>query len=315
MAAGKVTMGRLLEVLSSGRTAFAAREERVALRVHVDAACPREVALCVRDALLAERPGGVVDVRDMRAPLPGEELPDAVLVLAGDGGGGELVCAYALAGASVAVVVEGALEAPRLDLPAQAAARVGVVAASSPGALRDKLAAWLAGATDKPLAVAACFPFCRRAVTDALVARCAVENAAVGAVGLLPGSDLPIMCANQAMLALDIAAAYGRGMGVGRAAEMAAVLGAGLAWRAVARALADVAPGAGAAVRAGVGYAGTLVAGRALRLRLELEDGPAQDPGAEAGVGAHADETPVVRPSFRAPAAADGYVTVGEAVA
>ena len=309
-------MGRLLEVLSSGRTAFAARDERVVLRVHVGGSCPREVALCVRDALRAERPGGVVDVRDLRAPLPGEELPDAVLVLAGDGEGAELIASYALAGASVGVVVEGALEAPRLDLPPQAAALVGVIAGSDPRTLRDKLASWLAGATDKPLALAACFPFCRRAVTDALVSRCAVENAAVGAVGILPGSDLPVMCANQAMLALDIAAAYGRGASLGRAAEVAAVFGGGLAWRAVARALMGLVPGAGAAVRAGVGYGGTVVAGRALRLKLELEDGPAaEEAPARAAPGEGA---PASRASIGAGAAEpadDGYVTLGEAVA
>lgn len=314
MAARKVTASRIFEVISSGRSSFAARDERVSLRVHVDAACPREVSRCVREALAAVRLGGVVDVRDMRPPVPGEELPDAVLVLPGDGSGAELVSSYARAGASVGVVVEGALDAPRVELPEQAMALVGVIAASSPETLSEKLASWLAGATDKPIALAACFPFCRRAVTDALVSRCAVENAAVGAVSLVPGSDLPIMCANQAMLALDIAAAYGRDVSMKRALELAGVVGAGFAWRAVARTLVGLVPGVGGLLKAGIGYGGTVATGRALRLRLELEDGTVEIPRPEPRPA----ETAPARASFSAPRpepsrADDGYVTVGEA--
>lgn len=307
-------MGRVFEVISSGRSSFAARDERVVLRVHVDPSCPREVARCVRRALGAERPGGVVDVRDMLPPLPGEEVPDAALVLTADGRGAELVSSYARAGVSVGVVVEGALEAPRLDLPEQAMGLVSVIAASSPETLSDKLASWLAGATDKPIALAACFPFCRRAVTDDLVSRCAVENAAVGAVSLVPGSDLPIMCANQAMLALDIAAAYGRDVSLERAAELAGVLGAGFAWRALARTLVGLVPGIGGLLKAGIGYGGTVATGRALRLRLELEDGTVEIPMPEPRPA----EAAPARASFSAPRPEpsrtdDGYVTVGEA--
>ena len=306
-------MGRVLEVLSSGRGSFAARDERVVVRVHVDPACPREVALFVKGALAAERPGGVVEVRDMRLPARGEEDPDLVLALVGEGGA-ELVGSYARSGVPVCVVVEGALDAPRLELPEQAAALVGVVAASSEEALSEKLAAWMAGIAEKRLALATNFPFCRRAVTDALVSRCAVENAAVGAVSLVPGSDLPIMCANQAMLALDIAAAYGCDVSLERAAELAGVLGAGLAWRALARTLVGLVPGIGGLLKAGVGYGGTVATGRALRLRLELEDGTVEIPGPEPRPA----ETAPARASFSAPRPEpsrpdDGYVTVGEA--
>lgn len=309
MAARGASFGRVLEVLSSGRGSFAERDERVVLRVHVDPACPRELALCVRGCLLAERPGGVVDVRGMAAPAAGEEAPDAALVLPGEGTGAGLVSAYARAGVPVGVVVEGALDAPQAELPPEAAALVGVVAASSEGALREALAGWLAGATEKPLALAACFPFCRRAVTDALTGRRAIENAAVGAVSLVPGSDLPIMCANQAMLALDIAAAYGRGATLERAAELAGVVGAGFAWRALARAVAGLAPGVGALVRAAVGYGGTLAAGRALRLAYELSERRAAA-GAPASPRGGAEPA---RASF-SPAPSDGgYVTIGGA--
>ena len=46
--AKKVTTGRILDVLSSGRSALRGRDERVALRVHVDPTCPRDAALARR---------------------------------------------------------------------------------------------------------------------------------------------------------------------------------------------------------------------------------------------------------------------------
>ena len=136
----------------------------------------------------------------------------------------------------------------------------------------------------------------------------------MGAVSLVPGSDLPIMCANQAMLALDIAAAYGRDVSLERAAELAGVLGAGFAWRALARTLVGLVPGIGGLLKAGVGYGGTVATGRALRLRLELEDGTVEIPGPEPRPA----ETAPARASFSAPRPEpsrpdDGYVTVGEA--
>ena len=55
MASRNVSAGRILEVLSSGSRALAGRDERVLVRVHVDATCPRGLARCVRDALVPER--------------------------------------------------------------------------------------------------------------------------------------------------------------------------------------------------------------------------------------------------------------------
>lgn len=309
MTARKVTAGRLWEVLSSGRASLKGRDERVLLRVHVDTTCARELVLAVKGALVAERAGGVVEVRGISLD-DGGERPDAVIVLAGSGEVADLVSRYAGAGVPVALVVEGALDAPRLSLTEQAAALVTLVAASSAGALVDKLASWLAGESDKAIALAANFPFCRGAVVDALVRRCAAQNAAVGAVHLIPGSDLPVMTVNQAKLALDVAAAYGEGVDASRAAELAGVVGAGLAYRALARTLLGLVPGIGGLVRAGVGYAGTLATGEALRARFEL---PAHvSRREEKGAPAPEARRPGLAPAPAEPG--DGYVTIGEAI-
>lgn len=300
--ARKVSFGRVADVAHAGRVAFRGRDERVVIHVLVDPLCPRGLALATRRALAAERLGGVVEVAPVGAP-PAGERPDAAVVLAGKSDVAELVGSYARSGVPVGIVVEGALDAPAIELPEQAAALVGVIACSEPDALPDHLASWLASATDKGIALAANFPFCRRAVVDSLVARCAVENAAVGAISLIPGSDLPVMTANQAKLALDIAAAYGRGVEPSRAAELAGVVGGGLLWRAVARTLVGMLPGVGALLKAGVGFGGTMATGNALRLRFEAElarpASPADEPEAPAVLLASPD------------ADDDGYVQIG----
>lgn len=307
------SVGRVADVVSSGRASLRGRDERVCLHVLVDPAAPRELVCAVRDLLMPERANAEVRVAPLAGARPGAEAVDAAVVLTAAGGGADAIRAYAGAGVPVAVVVEGALEAPRLALDDAAAALVSVVAASSAGALEQKLAAWLASATEKGLALAANFPFCRRAVTDLLVTRCAAENAVVGLVRLIPGSDLPLMTANQAKLALDIAAAHGRALEPARALELAAVIGGGLTWRALARTLVSLLPGLGTLARVGVAYGGTLATGAALRLRFEAEDGAFARTPHETGAEVRPQ---VLLDVVDAGDAGDvGYVIIGEAQA
>lgn len=305
------SVGRMADVVSSGRAALRGRDERVCLHVLVDGAAPRELACAVRDLLMPERANAEVRVAPLAGARPGSEAVDAAVALTAPGGAADAIAAYAGAGVPVAVVVEGALEAPRLALDDAAAALVSVVAASSADALAQKLAAWLASATEKGLALAANFPFCRRAVTDLLVARCAAENAVVGLVRLIPGSDLPLMTANQAKLALDIAAAHGRALEPARAVELAAVIGGGLTWRALARALVSLLPGLGTLARVGVAYGGTLATGTALRLRFEAE-GAGFAAAREDAAGAEP-RAQVLLDAVAADEGDDDYVTIGEA--
>lgn len=298
------SVGRAAEVAGFAKAASKGRDERLLVRVLVDPGCPKELALAVRDALVPERSSAEVEVLPLRGAEPGAEAFDAVVALVGDGSPLDAVTSHARAGSPVVVVVEGILEAPVLDLEEGPASLVSIVAASSPEALLDKLAAWLVSACEKELAFAANFPFCRRAVVDALVSRCALENALVGAVHLIPGSDLPVMTARQLKLALDIAAAYGRPIEPARAVELLGVVGAGLGWRSVARSLVGALPGFGTLLRAGIAFGGTVAAGNALRLRFEagaLVGRPVPDD--------REDEEPPVLLATR-DSGGDGYVTI-----
>lgn len=116
---------------------------------------------------------------------------------------------------------------------------------------------------DKRLAFALAFPFvCRPLSVDAVNAT-AMQNAGIGLVVFIPGADLPLMTLNQAKMLLQIAAAYGEPMGMERAKELAAVVGGAFAFRAVARQIVAFVPALGWAVKAAIGYTGTMAMGRA----------------------------------------------------
>jgi uncharacterized protein (DUF697 family) len=120
-----------------------------------------------------------------------------------------------------------------------------------------------ARADEYAYALAARLPALREAVCEGIVERFARQNAVIGAAVFIPGADLPALTLNQARMVFRIAAAYGETLEYERAAELLAVVGAGLGLRAVARQLLGVVPIAGWAVKGAVAYAGTKALGRA----------------------------------------------------
>lgn len=130
--------------------------------------------------------------------------------------------------------------------------------------LAYRMGEWVVAAfREKRLAFAQAFEFVRRPLSMEAVRSTSFQNAGVGLVVFIPGADLPIMTLNQAKMVLQIAAAYGQTLSVERVKELAAVVGGGFACRAVARQLVGVVPALGWAVKAAVGYGGTLAMGHA----------------------------------------------------
>ena len=113
------------------------------------------------------------------------------------------------------------------------------------------------------LSYAQAFDFVRRPLALESVRSTAAQNAGVGLVVVSPGADMPVMTANQAKMVLEIAAAYGQPLTAERIKELAAIVGGGFAWRAVARQIIGVVPALGWAVKAGIGYGGTVAMGTA----------------------------------------------------
>lgn len=130
--------------------------------------------------------------------------------------------------------------------------------------LRLKMGQWmLATCKEKRLALAIAFSFMRKPMALDAVQATAVQNAGVGLVAFIPGADMPIMTLNQVKMLLQIAAAYGQPLGMQRAKELAVVVGGGFAFRALARQLLAFVPALGWAIKAAIGYTGTLAMGRA----------------------------------------------------
>ncbi len=111
--------------------------------------------------------------------------------------------------------------------------------------------------------LAARLPVLREAVSAELVRLFARRNALVGAAVFIPAADMPVMTLNQMRLVMRLAAVHGFDHDPKRALELAGVLGSGFGLRAVGRSMLGFVPVAGWAVRAGLGYAGTVAVGEA----------------------------------------------------
>lgn len=312
------SVSKVLEVLGAGKTADEMRSEGVSIAAVVADGAPRDLVTVVRDSLVAQLPTAVVRVLSCAdAPSDMSNDRDAAIFLLGSDSDavGEVALARARSGVPVALVAHSALDLPALGtLPEEVAALISKVVAADNSRLADKLARWLLDATDKPIAMAANFPFCRPALVSSLAAKCAAENAAVGAVDIVHGSDFPIMTVNQMKLALDIAAAYGDELSPKSAIDIALVLVAGLSWRSFARLVNDALPAGTWVSRAAFAFAGTMATSALIEA---VHDGAFSDAASRlkdlshASAGpASAEKDPVVLPAPAAAATSDSaYIT------
>ncbi len=130
--------------------------------------------------------------------------------------------------------------------------------------LNERMGGWIISAcSEKKLAFALAFPFVRKPLSLDAVGSTALQNAGVGLLVIIPGADMPVMTLNQAKMLLMIAAAYGEELNMERVKELAALVGGAFACRAVARQLVTFVPALGWAVKAAIGYTGTVAMGRA----------------------------------------------------
>ncbi len=156
----------------------------------------------MRDALVPERPGARVEVRRLAGARPGDELPDAAVALVAPGSDVSAVRAYARAGVpggrGRGGGARGAGARPRGGTGRARRCR-GRLQRGRPARQARGMARL--GVREGPRARRPTSPSAAGAVVDSLVSRCALENAVVGVVRLVPGSDLPVMTANQLRLA------------------------------------------------------------------------------------------------------------------
>lgn len=253
------------DVLRSGAELDDARRLAVRLVVLIDAQAPQPIVDAVREAIRPQAANAYIRVE---AVLPGASVAiprDADAVIAVAGPDVSLAASLAVArtsGVPAVVVASGTVRdetARRLGHPAN-----DVKVAHDPGAVVDELGVWLAQRLEsKRIALAAGFAFVRRAVAEEAVRATAFQNAVIGVAAFLPGTDMPIMTANQIKMVLQIAAAYGEPLGAERVKELVAVLGGAFVFRGVARQAVSFLPAVGWALKGAVGYSGTMAMGYA----------------------------------------------------
>ena len=181
----------------------------------------------------------------------------------------------------VVVLAAGELEAdavpyvPATDVLRAPADGSAVPAAAIARVLADRL-------DDRGTELAARVPALRDAVCERLIARFSKQAGIVGAAVFVPGADLPVLTLNQLRLVLRIGAAHGVEVDSQRLPEILAVIGSGLAFRALARQALGFVPLAGWALKGAIAYAGTRALGEAA-VRYFRARSPGSALGAVAG--------------------------------
>lgn len=292
--ASKIPYNNIFDVLKAGRDAGKSADETVSVLILLGDDADRSHIDALHGAFLAERAGGLVSVRPLSDPTAPDAPYDIAVIASGTDTEDLMRAVDQLASHATpcAILVRSAVCGYDFSHLGYQDYEPEVIAAADGETLLEKLATWIIGASEKGRAFAANFSFVRPAEIRALITACAIQNATVGAINLIPGSDLPIMTANQAKLALDIAAAYGKGLTLSRVPEVAGVIGAGFAYRALARALLGLIPGVGWALRAGLGYAGTVATGNAIKARFESENRLGRSAETALAMRPQADRTP-----------------------
>jgi len=133
-----------------------------------------------------------------------------------------------------------------------------------------ELGSWIAREMrDSLLPLARALPFIREPFVKNAVQATALQNAAIGAVFFIPGSDMPIITLNQIKLFLQIAAVYDATLDKQRIKELVLLLSSGLGFRALARQMLKLVPVVSWAIRGMVAYTGTLAVGFAAQAYFE----------------------------------------------
>jgi uncharacterized protein (DUF697 family) len=134
-------------------------------------------------------------------------------------------------------------------------------------------AAVAARLAEKGSSLAARVPALRPAVSKHLVDSFSRRAAVVGAAVFIPGADHPVLALGQLRMVLRLAEAHGIEIGRERIPEILGVIGAGYAWRGVARQALRYVPIAGFGVRAAFAYTGTRAIGEAATRYFEAQGG------------------------------------------
>ncbi|MBR2789173.1 MAG: hypothetical protein IKD70_00955 [Eggerthellaceae bacterium] len=273
----------LKSVLEAAKTVEEARNIPVGMCVIVDETAPESLLDMVEELLEPLSPGARVVYDELcKGSHSYDDTTDFVVIVAGGNRRvGWFADAVRAEGIPVAVVAASA------DFVAERAREAGnpipegdVLDGTDAEKLAEAMGRWLiAVGRKKKLAIAQAFACARRPLAVESIKATALQNAAVGGVVIIPGADMPVMTLNQIKMLLQIAAAFGEPMDIGRVKELAGVVAGGFLARTAARELLGLVPVGGWAIKGGIGYSATMAMGYAA---LNYFEGG----GGLAGVGA-----------------------------
>ncbi len=252
-------------MLSSGSRLRVEREKPVRIAVFVDASAPDALIDALKRELHPMTGAAMLHIEAVTSGdvLAVDSTADVVIGAAGDSDVLEASLRRAREQFIPTVVVGLGVSRDALSRRVQHP-MLDTIADDEPDEVIDALGRWLSDRVSaKRIALAVNFHFVRRAVAEEAIKSTSFQNGVVGAVAFIPGADLPIMTANQAKMVMQIAAAYGEPLGAERIKELAAVVGGALVFRTVARQFVGLIPGFGWAIKASIGYSGTLAVGYA----------------------------------------------------
>ena len=172
-------------------------------------------------------------------------------------------------GVPTVVVLAGPELEPRV--PYVLATDVVRVPAGEGFPIHDVAARVAARLAEQGSSLAARVPVLRAAVSKHLVDTFSRRAAVVGAAVFIPGADHPVLALGQLRMVLRLAEAHGVEIDRSRIPEILGVIGAGYAWRGVARQALRYVPIAGFGVRATVAYTGTRAIGEAATRYFEAQ--------------------------------------------
>lgn len=258
-------MDKVGDIVKAGSALRTERDRELRVAVFIEADAPDDLVQVLRD-LFVPRTINARMVIEATEPATKLIVADSADVLIAVGGSGTMGLPASLAEARTRGVPSVLLALT--DDVHGVAMRMGhpildtLVAQDAERLVTDSLAKWLVDRLpSKRFALAHNFPFLARAVAEEAVKATAWQNAAIGLVAIIPGTDMPLMTANQAKMMLQVAAAYGQDIGPARIRELIAVVGGGFLLRALARQALTAVPGVGWVVKGGVAYSGTLAMG------------------------------------------------------
>lgn len=270
MAKKLLNFRRLFELFNESKSSREQLTTPTHILVVFDKTASTDIAYRLKKLLVPEQAGAELTVGELHEGVGSSVVFDVAIFVAGSQSALVAQEAKHLAetGVPCAILADSSLDLPVFDdVEDSVAALLTTMSVSDAMQLDEPLAHWLVESGDKAVAFAASYSFCRKALVDSVSMLCAGQNAAVGAIDIIHGSDFPIMTMNQLKLALTIAAASGRSLDSSFVVDLALVLGCALTWRQLVRGVGSVLPIGNFVGRAAVGFAGTMVTARLLEAR------------------------------------------------